>query len=317
MKRVFSALTRRRSGAAMLISGSIVAAAAIPVGLVATTSAQAAPAGPRVAFTQTNLVSNLSTQGAQVQDQSLQNPWAWLSARPVRCGCPTTTRDWPPSTRSHRGHNGHQVGPDRRRARRPSFHQRRVEPNRSDVQPDHGLRGHLRARQRAGGVHLRFRIRTDIGVSPVADPVAAGMAAGQLEFSSPTAVYKGLTLVTGDDGTFLYAATSTTARSTSSTTNSSRCSRPAVSPIRHSPPATRRSASRTSTISSMSPTPSRTRSNTTMWPASSRVRRHLHPRRVPSEAPGLAGQPRLALGYSHRPQQLRPVRWQAAGRQLR
>ena len=43
--------------------------------------------------------------------------------------------------------------------------------------------------------------------SPAADPfTAGGMATGQVEFSSPTAVYKGLAIARTDDGTFLYAS---------------------------------------------------------------------------------------------------------------
>jgi uncharacterized protein (TIGR03118 family) len=42
--------------------------------------------------------------------------------------------------------------------------------------------------------------------NPAADPITAGMSTGTLEHSSPSAVYKGLTIATGDEGTFLYAA---------------------------------------------------------------------------------------------------------------
>ena len=39
----------------------------------------------------------------------------------------------------------------------------------------------------------------------MADPVTMGMSTAQVEFSSPTAVYKGLAIVNGDDGPHLYA----------------------------------------------------------------------------------------------------------------
>jgi uncharacterized protein (TIGR03118 family) len=43
--------------------------------------------------------------------------------------------------------------------------------------------------------------------SPAADPISSsGSSMGTLEHSSPTAVYKGLAMATGDSGTFLYAA---------------------------------------------------------------------------------------------------------------
>jgi uncharacterized protein (TIGR03118 family) len=42
--------------------------------------------------------------------------------------------------------------------------------------------------------------------NPAANPIASGQSTGTVEFSSPTAVYKGLTLATSDEGKFLYAA---------------------------------------------------------------------------------------------------------------
>ncbi len=44
------------------------------------------------------------------------------------------------------------------------------------------------------------------GWNPAADPISAGGSTGTLEFSSPTAVYKGLAIATTDQGTYLYAA---------------------------------------------------------------------------------------------------------------
>jgi uncharacterized protein (TIGR03118 family) len=42
--------------------------------------------------------------------------------------------------------------------------------------------------------------------NPAADPIVNGASTATVEFSSPTAVYKGLTIATTDDGTFLYAS---------------------------------------------------------------------------------------------------------------
>jgi uncharacterized protein (TIGR03118 family) len=207
MKHVLSALTRRGTRSAVLISGAIAAATAIPVGLVATTSAQAAPAGPRVTFTQTNLVSNISTQGAQLQDQSLQNPWGlalsptsplWVSDN--NSGLATVYKIGPGGTTVTKLDLTVAVPGGRASTSDGSS------PTGQVFNPTAGFA--VTSAQGSGPAAFIFDSESGqiSAWSPAADPVTAGMATGQLEFSSPTAVYKGLTLATGDDGTFLYAA---------------------------------------------------------------------------------------------------------------
>ncbi|HEV3172708.1 MAG TPA: TIGR03118 family protein, partial [Actinocrinis sp.] len=62
----------------------------------------------------------------------------------------------------------------------------------------------------AGSGPARFIFSAEAGQitawNPAADPTTAGVSTATVEYSSPTAVYKGLTIATNDSGTFLYAS---------------------------------------------------------------------------------------------------------------
>ena len=91
------------------------------------------------------------------------------------------------------GHQRHQGGPHRKRSRGAGLHQRRVEPDRAGVQPDQGfvVTTPVGQRARARSSSTRSRARSRPGTRrPIPSPPAS--STGTLEYSSPTAVYKGL-----------------------------------------------------------------------------------------------------------------------------
>jgi hypothetical protein len=80
-----------------------VLAIAMPAALAVATAAPASSArthshGPDNEFRQTNLVSNLTTVGAQIVDPNLKNPWGLAFGPTTRCGWPTTAPASPAST---------------------------------------------------------------------------------------------------------------------------------------------------------------------------------------------------------------------------
>jgi uncharacterized protein (TIGR03118 family) len=189
-----------------LASGAAVAAAAVPAGVLAAGTAHASDSVTNE-FIQTNLISNRSDQGALFQDSNLQNPWGlalgptsplWVAdnnagvATVYRVGVGgTTASKFNLTVNLPGGRDSTGDGPS---------------PTGQVFNPTTGFD----VTSQAGTGPAFFIFDSEAGQiwawSPKADPVTSGMATGQVEFSSPTAVYKGLALVTGDNGTFLYAA---------------------------------------------------------------------------------------------------------------
>ena len=101
---------------------------------------------------------------------------------------------------------GDQGRPDGHGAGRPGVNQRWLQPDRAGVQRDHRLRRHHGGRSGPAAFIFDSESGQITAWNPTADPVAAGASTATLEYSSPTAVYKGLAIAATDQGTFLYAA---------------------------------------------------------------------------------------------------------------
>jgi uncharacterized protein (TIGR03118 family) len=186
-----------------LASGVLFAATAVPAGAVGSDPA----AAPAPTFQQTNLVSNISTEGAQLVDVNLQNPWGLalsptspLWAADNNSGVATLYSIPPGGTSVTKvGLTVNIPGGRASTSDGPS-------PTGQVFNPTTGFV----VTSPSGSGPAAFIFDSESGQitawNPTADPITSGLSTGTLEYSSPTAVYKGLTLVTGDNGTFVYAA---------------------------------------------------------------------------------------------------------------
>ncbi|MBV9449223.1 MAG: TIGR03118 family protein [Streptosporangiaceae bacterium] len=184
---------------ATLTAGAV---AAVTMAAVAVPAGAASPFGSVTLYHQTNLVSNLSTVGAQVVDPSLQNSWGlamsatsplWVSdnnsglatiysipaggTSVTKAGLTVTVQGGRTSTNDGSSPTGQVFNP---------------------------TTGFVVTGPAGSGPAL-FIFDSESGQisawSPKADPANA-----LVQFSSPTAVYKGLAIAATDQGTFLYAA---------------------------------------------------------------------------------------------------------------
>ena len=198
------------ASATILASGVLTAgtAPAVTVAATAAVPGGAAPAfGPENEFHQTNLISNRADQGAQVIDPNLQNPWGLalgpaspLSVADNASGVATMYRVNVGGTMAQKvnltitlpgGRASTGDGPS---------------PTGQVFNPTNGFV----VTSPAGSGPARFIFSAEAGQisawSPAANPVVAGASTAQVEFSSPTAVYKGLAIASTRGGTFLYAS---------------------------------------------------------------------------------------------------------------
>ena len=199
---------RRRRARRAWLPGTVVAAAAVvPLSLVPTGVAGAAEHGGRAPFVQTNLVSNLSTVGAQIQDADLQNPWG-LAFGP-------TTPLWAADNNSGKA-TLYSVNPGGTQVTKlgvtvdvPGGRASTQDGSSPTGQVFNGTPGFV-VTTTAGRGPAFFIFDSESGQitawNPSADPTTPEPSMATLEYSSPTAVYKGLAIATGDNGTFLYAA---------------------------------------------------------------------------------------------------------------
>jgi uncharacterized protein (TIGR03118 family) len=178
------------------------AVAAVTVAAVAMPAGAAPSRSPVTAFHQTNLVSDLSSAGAQVVDPDLLNSWGlalsptsplWVADNnsglatvySINAGGTTVTKD------------GLTVTVQGGRASTDDG----SSPTGEVFNPTTGFV----VTGTAGSGPADFIFDSESGQitawSPKADPANA-----LLQFSSPTAVYKGLAIAATDQGTFLYAA---------------------------------------------------------------------------------------------------------------
>ncbi len=185
-------------------------ALAVPTAVAVATAVPSASALASVAeneFHQTNLISDLSNQGAQVVDKNLLNPWGlalgpttplWVADN--NAGVATlysvtpgggTAAKVPLTVTLPGGRASTGDGPS---------------PTGQVFNPTSGFV----VKSPAGSGPAFFIFSAEAGQisawSPVADPITGGNSTAQVEFSSKTAVYKGLTIASTEDGTFLYAS---------------------------------------------------------------------------------------------------------------
>jgi uncharacterized protein (TIGR03118 family) len=193
-----SRLPRLRSFSAGVLAFAVPAALAVAV---AAPAASARTHGHDNEFTQTNLISDLTTVGAQIVDPNLKNPWGLAFG-------PTTPLWVADNGTSIAGvYPVSPVGPT-------------AQPSRLDVTlppADSSPTGQVFnptsgfvLKSKAGMGPALFIFSSEggqiIAWSPAADPVVNGKSTAQVKFSSHRgAVFKGLAIASTRFGTFLYA----------------------------------------------------------------------------------------------------------------
>jgi uncharacterized protein (TIGR03118 family) len=202
--------TLRRGTVAALGTGIGVVAAAAALTAFAL-PAGAAPAAPArnvsgFEFTQTNLVSNVPGD-AQVTDPNLQNAWGLAAT--------STSPLW--VSDNNNGLAGvYTIAPGGLSASIapllvtvPGGRASTDDGSSPDGQVANTTSGFV-VTTPAGSGPAAFIFDSESGQvqawNPTADPITNGLSTATLEFSSPTAVFKGLAMATTDDGTFLYLA---------------------------------------------------------------------------------------------------------------
>ena len=193
-----SRLPKLRSFATAMLAVAIPAALAVSV---AAPAASARTHGHDNEFRQTNLVSNLTTVGAQIVDPNLKNPWG-LAFGPTT---PLWVADNGTSVATLYG-----VSPGGATATQVplvvTLPPMDSSPTGQVFNPTSGFV----LKSKAGKAPALFIFSSEggqiIAWSPVADPVVNGKSTAQVKFSSHRgAVFKGLTIASTRFGTFLYA----------------------------------------------------------------------------------------------------------------
>ncbi|HEY7263358.1 MAG TPA: TIGR03118 family protein [Trebonia sp.] len=182
------------SALAVAVPAVVAAAIAIPGGV-----AQASAPGNQ--FRQTNLISDLSNQGAQIVDPSLKNSWGLtLSATSPLWVADNATGL---ATVYSIGAGGTSVTKAGLTVTVPGGRASTSDGPSPTGEVFNGGTGFV-VSTTAGSGPARFIFDSESGQisgwNPAANPNTA-----VLEYSSPTAVYKGLAMATTDSGTFLYA----------------------------------------------------------------------------------------------------------------
>lgn len=189
-----SRLLRTRSLAAGVLA--IAAPAAITLAAVIP-SGSALASGAHNEFVQTNLISNRTDQGAQLVDSHLQNPWG-LAMSPTS---PLWVANNGTSTatlyRISTGGTSVQPGPFTVTVA--------DDPTGQVFNPTSDFVVTTKAGSGPGLFIFSSEAGQIIAWNPVADPVVSGASTATEEFSSPTAVYKGLAIASTKHGNFLYA----------------------------------------------------------------------------------------------------------------
>jgi uncharacterized protein (TIGR03118 family) len=180
-----------------------VLAFAVPAALAVAVAAPAASArthGHDNEFTQTNLVSDLSTVGAQIVDPNLKNPWG-LAFGPTT---PLWVADNGTSVATLYG-----VSPGGATATQVPLVVTLPPMDSSPTGQVFNATDGFKIKSTAGKAPALFIFSSEggqiIAWSPVADPPVNGKSTAQVKFSSKTAVFKGLAIDSTRFGTFLYA----------------------------------------------------------------------------------------------------------------
>lgn len=189
---------------ALLGAGALSAAAVTAISLPAGAASHAVTGND---FHQTNLVSDLSNQGAALVDPTLQNPWGLaLSATSPLWVSDNNSGLAPVYSIPPGGTSVTKVGLT---VTVPGGRASTSDGSSPTGQVFNGTTGFV-VTTAAGSGPAAFIFDSESGQitawNPTADPVAAGASTATLEYSSPTAVYKGLAIAATDQGTFLYAA---------------------------------------------------------------------------------------------------------------
>jgi uncharacterized protein (TIGR03118 family) len=190
-------LPKLRSFATAMLALAVPAALAVAV---AAPAASARTHGPDNEFHQTNLVSDLTTVGAQIVDPNLKNPWG-LAFGPTT---PLWVADNGTSVATLYG-----VSPGGATATQVplvvTLPPMDSSPTGQVFNPTSGFV----LKSKAGKGPALFILSSEggqiIAWSPVADPPVNGKSTAQVKFSSRSAVFKGLTIASTRFGTFLYA----------------------------------------------------------------------------------------------------------------
>ena len=195
---------RPRSFAVGMLAAAVPAAVAVAV---AVPGLPAQAAGPQNDFHQTNLISNRSDQGAQVVDASTQNPWG-LALSP-------TSPLWVANNNSGTATvyrinvGGTTVQKVNLTVALPGGRASTGDGPSPTGQVFNPTSGFVITSDAGSGPGL-FIFSAEAGQisawSPAADPVVNGASTAQVEFSSRTAVYKGLAIASNGRGTFLFAS---------------------------------------------------------------------------------------------------------------
>jgi uncharacterized protein (TIGR03118 family) len=190
-------LPKLRSFATAMLALAVPAALAVAV---AAPAASARTHGHDNEFRQTNLVSDLTTVGAQIVDPNLKNPWG-LAFGPTT---PLWVADNGTSVATLYG-----VSPGGATATQVplvvTLPPMDSSPTGQVFNPTSGFV----LKSKAGKGPALFIFSSEggqiIAWSPVADPPVNGKSTAQVKFSSRSAVFKGLTIASTRFGTFLYA----------------------------------------------------------------------------------------------------------------
>jgi uncharacterized protein (TIGR03118 family) len=168
---------------------------------VAAPAASARTHGHDNEFRQTNLVSDLNTVGAQVVDPNLKNPWG-LAFGPTT---PLWVADNGTSVATLYG-----VSPGGATATQVPLVVTLPPMDSSPTGQVFNPTGDFVVKSKAGMGPALFIFSSEggqiIAWNPAADPIVNGKSTAQTEFSSKTAVYKGLAIASTRFGTFLYAS---------------------------------------------------------------------------------------------------------------
>jgi uncharacterized protein (TIGR03118 family) len=199
-----SRLFRKRPFAVGLFAVAVPAAVAIAA---AVPGGSALASGANNEFHQTNLISDLGNQGAQVVDPNLQNSWG-LAFSPTS---PLWVADNNSGVATLYSINvgGTTASKVNLTVTLPGGRASTADGSSPTGQVFNPTTGFVVSTPSGSGPGL-FIFSAEAGQisawNPVADPVVNGASTATVEFSSPTAVYKGLTIATTDNGTFLYAS---------------------------------------------------------------------------------------------------------------
>jgi uncharacterized protein (TIGR03118 family) len=152
-------------------------------------------------FHQTNLVSDLTTVGAQVVDPDLVNSWG-LALGPTS---PLWVADNGTSVATV-----YSVGADGATVSKANLTVTLPPADSAPTGQVFNPTNEFVVKSKAGEGPARFIFSSESGHiiawNPTADPIVNGASTAQVEFSSPTAVYKGLAIGSVGRHTFLYAS---------------------------------------------------------------------------------------------------------------